>query len=110
MKKIGFFILIIPVLVAYGSRGNAVGTAQAPRIFETTRTAQLANQGVSDISRAQTLILLLVTLAFAVLFVLAMYLIARRLIRIGRAYHEFVSSRWIDDPDAHSRKTEETDL
>ncbi len=56
------------------------------------------------------LILLLVTLIFVVLFGLAVYLIVRRLIRIGRAYRELVSNGWIDEPDAHWRKAEETDL
>ena len=106
MKKIGFFILFLPALDAYGSRGNAVDIPQDLSVIKAARVAQ----GINDLNHSQVLILLLVTLIFVVLFGLAVYLIVRRLIRIGRAYRELVSSRWIDEPDAHWRKAEEPDL
>jgi len=87
-----------------------VDIAHAPRIIETARMVQIAAHGISDVGRAQILILLLMTLVFIALFVLVVYLILRRLIRIGRAYRELVSNRWIDEPEAHWRKGEETNL
>ena len=85
MKKIGFFCMFLPALVAYRSKGNTVDIAHAPRIIETARTVQIAAHGISDVGRAQILILLLMTLVFIALFVLAVYLIVWRLIRIGRS-------------------------
>jgi len=64
----------------------------------------------TDINHSQVLILLLVTIIFIVIFGLAVLLIVWRLIRIGRAYFAFISCRWTEDPDIHSRKVQETDL
>jgi len=106
MNKIGFFSLFLPAVVAHGSIGNAVDNPQALSIIKAAQVAQ----GINDLYHSQVLIMLLVTLIFFVLFSLAVYLVVRRLIRIGRAYRRLVSSRWIDEPYAHSRKGEETDL
>jgi HAMP domain-containing protein len=110
MNNIGFFSRFLPALVAYRSRGNTVDIAHAPRILETARTVQIASHGISDVGRSQVLILLLMTLIFIALFVLVVYLIVRRLIRIERAYRELVSNGWIDEPEAHWRKCKETNL
>ncbi len=40
MKKIGFFILFLPVMVAYGSRGNVVDIPQDLRVFKAAQVAQ----------------------------------------------------------------------
>ena len=83
MKNFGFFSVFLPALVA---------------------------QGIIDLNHSQVLILLLVTLILIVIFGLTVFLIVRRLIRIGHAYRELVSNGWIDEPEAHWRKGEETDL
>jgi hypothetical protein len=106
MKKIGFFILFLPALDAYWSGGNAVDTPQDLSVIKAARVAQVIN----DLNHSQVLILLLVTLIFVVLFGLAFFLIVRRLIRIGRAYRQLVSSVRTDEPDVHWRKAEEPDL
>ena len=107
MKKIGFFILFLPALDAYWSGGNAVvDTPLDLSIIKATRVTQ----GINDLNHGQVLILLLVTLIFVVLFGLAFFFIVRRLIRIGRAYRQLVSSVRTDEPDVHWRKAEEPDL
>ena len=106
MKKIGFFILFLPALDAYWSGGNAVDTPQDLSVIKAARVAQ----GINDLDHSQVLMLLLVTLIFVVLFVMAFCLVVRRLIRIGRAYRELVTSRWIDEPNTHWRNAEEHDL
>ena len=70
MKKIGFFIiLLLLVLAACEPSDNAVEIAQAQSVIEAARAAQgdaraaqIASQGLSDVGRGQTLILLLLTL------------------------------------------------
>jgi flagellar biogenesis protein FliO len=106
MKKIGGFILFLPVMVSYWSRGNVVDTPKDLRVFKVSLVAQSTN----GLDHNQVLILLLVTLVFVLLFSMALYLIVRRLIRIARAYRRFVSNQWVDDLDVHSRKVEESDL
>jgi hypothetical protein len=106
MEKIGFFILFLPGLLALGSKGNSVDPPQDLKIFKTLQIAQ----NVQNLDHSQVLVLLLVTLIFVVLFGMAMYLVVRRLIRIGRAYRELVTSGWIDEPDTHWREAEEPDL
>ena len=106
MKKLGFFIQFLPVMVAYGSRGNVVAAPQDMRVFEAVQ----ATQNTKDLDHNQILILLLVTLLFVLLFGMALYLIVRRLIRIGRAYRRLFSNVHIDYPDVHSRKAEKADL
>lgn len=83
MNNIGFFSLFLPVLVV---------------------------QETIDLNRIQVPTLLLITLIFVVIFSLAVFLIVWRLIRIGREYQKFVSNGWIDEPSAHWRKGEITDL
>ncbi len=117
MKKIGLFVLIMVILAACGPTENAVDIAQAQSVIEAaraaqdaSRAAQIAAQGVSDVGRGQTLILLLVTLIVVVLLGLAAYLVIRRLIRIQRVYRKLTSGKWISGPNAHWRKSEEPDL
>jgi hypothetical protein len=107
MKKIGFFILFLPALDAYWSGGNAV--VDTPQDLSIIKAARFA-QGINDLDHSQVLILLLVALIFVLLFGLAVFLIVWRLIRIGRAYRELVTSRWSDEPNTHWRKAEEPDL
>ncbi len=122
MKKIGLFVLIAMILASCGPSENAVEIGQSQRVIEaaraaheTSRAAQIAAQGISDMGRSQTLFLLLVTLIFIVLLVLAVYLVLRRLIRLQRLFRQFStgqisSGRWISDPNAHWRKSEESAL
>ncbi len=121
MKTIGVFVLFVVVIVllfaAHGPSENAVDIAQAQSVIEAARAAQdaayaaqVAAQGISDVGRGQTLILLLVTLIVVVLLGLAAYLVIRRLIRIRRVYRKLTSGKWISGPNAHWRKSEEPDL
>jgi hypothetical protein len=106
MKKISLYILFLPVLVGYGSNVNSGDTSQDLRIFKTAQVAQVIN----DIDNGLVLILLLVTLFFILLFGIAVCHVLQKLIRIRHAYREFISNRWIDEPNTHSRKTEDPDL
>lgn len=117
MKKIGLFVLMVMILAACGPTENAVDIAQAQSVIEAaraaqdaSRAAQIAAQGLSDMGRGQTLILLLVTLIVFVLLGLAAYLIIRRLIRIQSVYRKVTSGTWISGPNAHWKKSEEPDL
>ncbi len=122
MKKIGLFVLLAVILTACGPTENMVDITQAQSVIEAaraaqdaSRAAQIAAEGVSDVGRGQTLILLLVTLIFISLLILAVYLVVRRLIRLQRIYRQFASGRissgrWISGPNAHWRKSEEPDL
>ena len=117
MKTIGVMALSVLLLAACGPTENAVDIAQAQSVIEAaraaqdaSRAAQIAAQGVSDVGRGQTLILLLVTLIVVVLLGLAAYLVIRRLIRIQRVYRKLSSGKWISGPNAHWRKSEEPDL
>jgi len=84
MKKIGFFIALVLsvllVLVAYGPSDNAVEIAQAQGVIEAARAAQdaaraaqIATQGLSDVGRGQTLILVLLTLVVVPAFYRALF-------------------------------------
>jgi HAMP domain-containing protein len=121
MKTIGLFLLLVVLLVAaFATRGpseNAVDIAQAQSVMEAAHAAQdaanaaqVAAQGISDVGRGQTLILLLLTVVVVVLLGLALYLVIRRLIRIQSTFHQPTTGRWISEPNAHWRKTEEPDL
>ena len=86
MKKIGFFIvLVLLVLAACGPSDNAVEIAQAQSVIEAARAAQdaaraaqIASQGLSDVGRGQTLILVLLTLVVVLLIGLAAYIVIQR--------------------------------
>jgi hypothetical protein len=106
MKKIGLYILFLPVIVGYGSKVNSVDTSQDLLGFKVMQI----DQSINDLSNSLVLILLLVTLIFVLLFGIAVCYVLQKLIRIGYAYREFISNRWIDEPDVHARKVEETDL
>jgi hypothetical protein len=106
MKKIIFFSLFIPVIVAYGSRGNLVDTPKDLRVIKSTQVAQ----NINELDHCLILILLLLALIFVALFVLSVFLIVRRLIRISRAYHKLITSGWIDESDVHLRKAGESNL
>lgn len=106
MKKIGFFILFLTGVKAYGSRGYMVDIPQDSMVYKTAQVAQ----SINNLNHSQVLILLLVTSIYILLFGMAVYHIVRRLIRIGRAYREFISSKWIDETDAHLRKAKEPDF
>ena len=117
MKKIGLFVLMVMILAACGPTENAVDIAQAQSVIEAaraaqdaSRAAQIAAQGISDVGRGQTLILVLLTLLVVVILSLAVYLFVRQLIRIQHAYRKLQSGKWISGPNAHWRKTEEPDL
>ncbi|MDD5367607.1 MAG: hypothetical protein PHQ40_00860 [Anaerolineaceae bacterium] len=120
MKKIGLFVLFAAILTACGTSENTGNLARAQNVVEAGRAAQgaaragrIAAQGVSDVSRGQTLILSLVTLIIVVLLSLAAYLVIRRLIRILRTFRQLTTgatSMWLREPNARWRKPKEADL
>ena len=69
MKKIAFFIQFLPVMVAYGSRGNVVAVPQDLRVFKAAQVAQKMN----NLDHSLVLILLLVTLVFVLIFSIVLY-------------------------------------
>jgi hypothetical protein len=120
MKKMGLFVFLAAILTACGPSDNAVEIAQAQSVIEAARAAQdaayaaqVAAQGISDMGRGQTFILLLITLIVVVLVGLAVYLIVRRLIRVQHSYRQLTTGstgRWVSGPNAHWRKSGESDL
>ncbi len=120
MKKIGWLVLLATILTACGPSQNAVEIAQAQSVIEAARAAQdaayaaqIAAQGISDVGRGQTLILLLITLIIVALLGLAVYFVVWRMIRAQRAYRQLTpgsTGRWLSGPNAHWRKSGEPDL
>lgn len=105
------------ILAACSPSENAVDIAQAQSVIEAARAAQdaayaaqIAAQGISDVGRDQTLILVLLTLLLVVILGLAVYLVVRRLVRIQRTFRQLSSGRWVSGPNAHWKKSEEPDL
>ncbi len=93
-------------MLPYGSKCVAFGTPPDLTVFNAAGVSHSTN----NLDHNQVLILLLVTVIVVLLFSMSLYHVVRRLIRIGRAYRLFISSRWSEDPDIHARKAEETDF
>ena len=117
MKKIGVFIPLILLLAACGPSQNEVDIAQAQSVIEAAhaaqdaaKAAQIAAQGISDVGRGQTLILILLTLIVLLILSLAVVLVLRRLIAFQRTTRQIPSGCWVSGPNAHWKKSEEPDL
>ena len=117
MKKIGVFFPLAVILAACGPSQNEVDIAQAQSVIEAAhaaqdaaKAAQIAAQGISDVGRGQTLILILLTLIVLLILSLAVVLVLRRMVRIQKTFQKIPSSRWVSGPNAHWKKSEEPEL
>jgi len=120
MKKIGFFIaLVLSVLLvvaACGPSDNAVEIAQAQSVIEAARAAQeaaraaqIASQGLSDVGRGQTLILILLTLVVILLIGMGAYIVIQRQIWKHSQVQPRNTGRWMSGPNAHWKRVEGPD-
>ncbi len=120
MRKIVVFItlilLVLLVVAACGQSGNAVDITQAQSIIEAARAAQdaaratqIASQGLSDVGRGQTLILVLLTLGLVILVGLAVYVVIQRQIWKHNQAQSKNTRRWMSGPNAHWRQVDSTD-
>ena len=118
MKKIGFFItLFLLVLVAWRPSNNAAEIAQAQGVIEAARAAQdaaraaqIASQGLSDVGRGQTLMLVLLTLMLLILVSFAVYIFIHRLTYRMNTARQTGFGNWISGPNAHWKHLQEPDL
>jgi hypothetical protein len=107
MKKIGFFIiLLLLVLAACEPSDNAVEIAQAQSVIEA---AQIASQGLSDVGRGQTLILLLLTLVLIILVCLAAYIVIQRQLWKHTRVQQMDAGRWMSGPNARWKRVDSPD-
>jgi uncharacterized membrane protein len=115
MKKIVIFITLVLLVflaaAAYGPSDNAVEIAQAQSVIEAARAAQdaaraaqIASQGLSDVGRGQTLILVLLTLVVLLLIGMAVYIIIQRQIWKHSHVQPKTTGRWIGGPNAHWKR------
>lgn len=120
MKKIGFFIAIVVLVwlaaAVCGPGDNAVDIAQAQGVIEAARAAQdaaraaqIASQGLSDVGRGQTLILLLLTLVVVLLIGLAVYIVIQRQIWKHNQVRSKDVGRWMSGPNAHWKRMDGSD-
>lgn len=120
MKKIGFFIaIVVLVLLAVAAcepSDNAVEIAQAQSVIEAARAAQdaaraaqVASQGLSDVGRGQTLILVLLTLVVVLLTGLAVYMVIQRQFWKRSQFQPKATGRWIGGPNAHWKRMDGSD-
>jgi hypothetical protein len=120
MKKIVIFIaivvLVLLVVSACEPSDNSVEIAQAQSVIEAARAAQdaaraaqIASQGLSDVGRGQSLILILLTLVVVLLFGLAAYIVIQRQIWRRSQFQPKTTGRWIGGPNAHWKRMEGPD-
>ena len=120
MKKIGFFIALVlsvlMVVAASRASDNAVEIAQAQSVIEAARAAQdaaraaqIASQGLGDVGRGQTLILVLMTLVVVLLIGLAAYIVIQRQIWKHSQVQPKHSGRWMSGPNAHWKRVDGPD-
>jgi len=120
MKKIGFFIALVlsvlMVVAASRASDNAVEIAQAQSVIEAARAAQdaaraaqIASQGLGDVGRGQTLILVLMTLVVVLLIGLAAYIVIQRQIWKHSQVQQKHSGRWMSGPNAHWNRVDGPD-
>ena len=120
MKKIAVFItlvlLILLIVAACGPSDNAVEIAQAQSVIEAARAAQdaaraaqIASQGLSDVGRGQTLILILLTLVVILLIGMGAYIVIQRQIWKHSQIQPSNTGRWMSGPNAHWKRVEGPD-
>ena len=106
MKKIGLLILLVLLLAA--CRPNKNITAYPAQ--HAVQTTQIATQGLSVVGHWQSLILMLLMLFLVVPLVLAACLLIRCLTLWKRHIRRIGSGRWIEEPAAYWKKSDEPDL
>lgn len=113
MKVMGFWFLFLLMIAACGPSDNSVEIAQAQSVIEAARAAQdaaraaqIASQGLSDVGRGQTLMLVLLTLVLVVLVGLAVYIVIHRQIWKHSQIQLKGASRWVNGPNAHWKRIE----
>ena len=120
MKKIAVFItlvlLVLLAAVACGPSDNAVEIAQAQSVIEAARAAQdaaraaqIASQGLSDVGRGQTLILVLLTLVVVILIGMAAYIVIQRQFWKRSQFQPKTTGRWMSGPKAHWKRIDASD-
>ena len=116
MKKMVLLIPFYTVLAACGPTNNEVDIAQAQSIIEAARAAQdaaraaqIASQGLSDVGRGQTLILVLLTIILLLLVALAAYILIRRQVWKHSQTQQRGSGPWMSGPNARWKRVEGED-
>jgi len=117
MKKIGLLLIsVFLVLAACGPSDNAVEIAQAQSVIEAARAAQdaaraaqIASQGLSDVGRGQTLILILLTLVVVLMIGLAAYIVIQHQNWKHNQAQVKSTGRWISGPNAGWKRIENPD-
>ena len=119
MKKFVFFLFLVFLCVfalSLVASDNSVEITRAQGVIEAARAAQdaaraaqIASQGLSDVGRGQTFILVLLTLVLVVLVGLVAYIVIQRQIWKHTQVFPKNSGRWVSGPNAHWKRVENPD-
>ena len=119
MKKFAFFLFLVFLCVfalSLVASDNSVEITRAQGVIEAARAAQdaaraakIASQGLSDVGRGQTFILVLLTLVLVVLVGLVVYIMIQRQIWRHTQVLPKSSGRWVSGPNAHWKQVENPD-
>ena len=119
MKKFVFFLFLVFVCVfalSWVASDNSVEITRAQGVIEAARAAQdaaraaqIASQGLSDVGRGQTFILVLLTLVLVVLVGLVVYIFIQRQIWKHAQVPPKNSGRWVSGPNAYWKRVENPD-
>ena len=119
MKKFVFFLFLVFLCVfalSWVASDNSVEITRAQGVIEAARAAQdaaraaqIASQGLSDVGRGQTFILVLLTLVLVVLVGLVAYIVIQRQIWKHTQVLPKNSGRWVSGPNAHWKRVENPD-
>ena len=119
MKKFAFFLFLVFLCVfalSWVVSDNSVEIIRAQGVIEAARAAQdaaraaqIASQGLSDVGRGQTFILVLLTLVLVVLVGLVAYIVIQRQIWKRGQVLPKNSGRWVSGPNAHWKRVENPD-
>ena len=119
MKKFVFFLFLVFLCVfalSLVASDNSVEITRAQGVIEAARAAQdaaraaqIASQGLSDVGRGQTFILVLLTLVLVVLVGLVAYIVIQRQIWKHTQVLPKNTGRWVSGPNAHWKRVENPD-
>ena len=119
MKKFAFFLFLVFLCVfalSLVASDNSVEITRAQGVIEAARAAQdaaraaqIASQGLSDVGRGQTFILVLLTLVLVVLVGLVAYIVIQRQIWKHTQVLPKNTGRWVSGPNAHWKRVENPD-
>ena len=95
---------------------NSVEITRAQGVIEAARAAQdaarakqIASQGLSDVGRGQTFILVLLNLVLVVLVGLVVYIVLQRQIWMHSKVQPQNTGLWVTGPNAHWKRVENPD-